>query len=383
MTDSSNTATQTVPDIGAIPRPPFQLPSLPICFRWEVTRRHPYYQDWWRYAQAHYRKEPSEHPAEPMVRQAAAAILGAIGIAGVAPDPATDFEELGATEMNSAWLSGSIRPITPRGLAGLLIATLPKDTASYIGMLLLQASRDEEEDESPRQIQALLDLSRLDKPGLNDYLDEPIVAVNPAASARQVTEDISNLQQQWKVERNLSEQRDRSDKYPLYLRVWDMREGFVDGVYDRTQERTLRDIATEFGRSINTIHNQYRAAFEMVTGQRYSPEMWNRLMGPLKLSELWGTEAAAVSRSRPISARTTRDVPESVVWSRSEEGHHDSPMAVQTATSNDRDVHSLISDIRQLIGQGYSDERIVERLELAEKALPAVAYLREHEEIPV
>ena len=35
---------------GIVARPLFQLRSLPIRFRWEVTRRHPYYQVWWKAA---------------------------------------------------------------------------------------------------------------------------------------------------------------------------------------------------------------------------------------------------------------------------------------------------------------------------------------------
>lgn len=54
---------------GLVPRPPFQLRSLPIEFRWEVTRRHPYYQAWWILAKRHYDSAPLESEYEPALRQ--------------------------------------------------------------------------------------------------------------------------------------------------------------------------------------------------------------------------------------------------------------------------------------------------------------------------
>ena len=74
---------------GIVCRPPFQLRSLPIRYRWEVTRRHPYYQLWWEPARAQHRNLPTEHPAEIYLRQGAVTILATIGISGEPPDPAT------------------------------------------------------------------------------------------------------------------------------------------------------------------------------------------------------------------------------------------------------------------------------------------------------
>ena len=77
--------------LGIVARPPFQLRSLPVRFRWEATRRHPYYLDWSSGARAHHDNEPTQHPAEPLFRQAAVVVLGAIGVSGRPLDPATDF----------------------------------------------------------------------------------------------------------------------------------------------------------------------------------------------------------------------------------------------------------------------------------------------------
>ncbi len=45
-------------DIESIKREPFQLRSFPIQMRWEVTRRHPFYQKLWRDSADFYQKKP-------------------------------------------------------------------------------------------------------------------------------------------------------------------------------------------------------------------------------------------------------------------------------------------------------------------------------------
>ncbi len=96
MTDSTDSTAedQSGQSLGMVPRPRFHLRSLPIRYRWEATRRHPYYQNCWRLARAHYQNDPAEHPAEPFLRQAAVAFLAAIDVSGAPPDPAIDFDQL-------------------------------------------------------------------------------------------------------------------------------------------------------------------------------------------------------------------------------------------------------------------------------------------------
>ena len=83
---------------------------------------------------------------------------------------------------------GAAHPITFRGMAGLLLAYLPKETLEFLGVKMVEASWDDKDDKLPTKIQALLDLSRSDESGLNDYPDEPIITVNPAESGRQLRE---------------------------------------------------------------------------------------------------------------------------------------------------------------------------------------------------
>lgn len=360
-------------------RPPFQLRALPILYRWEVTRRHPYYQDWWKTARSHHQNEPVRHPAEPYFRQAAVAILAAIGVSGAPPDPMTEFGELESENLNPAWVSGCVHPITLRGIAAILVAGLPKETLGYVGLKLVEAGCDDKDGDAPRKIQALNELCTLHKPGLDAYPDEPIVSINPAASGRKIEDALSQLLRQWKAERELMERRDRSDKYSDYLHVWDLREGWNAGHYDRGREKRLRDVAAELKLGINTIHNHYRAAFELIAGHPYSPELWWRLFGPLKLSKLYGPMPGPVSRARPTSPKVGRDIPETVVRPTPTEGHALGLIAGR-GDGGDHAFRRLLNDIRQLLAAGRSDEEIVEELELSDAAIDAVAYLRERDE---
>ena len=367
--------TWTVPDIVA--RPPFQLRSLPIRYRWEVTRRHPYYQDMWHMVKAHYRNEPLSIEVEDLFRQVAVVFLGAIGVSGEPLDPATEFTELGAEELQPAWLSGAVHPITLRGIAALLIAALPKETVGYVGLQLVEAGCDERKDEPPRQAQAILNLATLDKPGLDRYPDEPIVSVNPAASGRQITEAVSELVKHWKDQRGLEEKRDRSDKYPDYLRVWDLREGWTGSAYDLSREKKLKDVAIELEMKLSTVGKHYRSAFEMIIGHPYSPGMWIRVFGVNKVADLTGEGVQGpVTHHRPLVSPTWRPVPETVLGCVSEKGVSISPVAEKHALPN-VDASAIIEQIRGLLDQEPDDERLADRLGLDHKVIPAIAYLRE------
>lgn len=368
-------------EIGCIHRPPFQLRSLPIRLRWEVTRRHPYYQDWWQEARNHHLGTPLAHPAAAPIRQAAVVILGAIGVSGNPPDPATDFGDLEAEQLGAGWLTGAVHPITMRGMAALLIAALPKETVGYLGLKFVEAGCDDKDGQPPRKIKAMSELATLDKPGLDSFVDEPIVCVNPAASGRQVTEAIQELMRKWKDQRGLSEQRDRSDKHDEYLRAWDLREGWTGTNYDRNQELHFRDIAKTLRKPIDTVSNHYQNAFAMIVGHPYSPELWRRTMGPLKLSDLYGNDLGPVSRRRPLRSRVRRDVAETVIdpqhTTRAEEGSDPvGPVTSVTDNNTGPGAWELVTAIVSLIQDGKGDQEIADELDMSDAALKAIAYLR-------
>ena len=376
MDSASDQSSPSRGEFVVLPRPQFQLRSLPIRYRWEVTRRHPYYQDWWRYARAHFHKEPVSDPREPLLRESAVSFLEMIGVVGDPPDPANEFEQLGAESLNAAWLSGAVQPITLRGLAGLLIAGLPRDVVGLVGQIFMLASNEGDADDLSSMRQALIELRDLDQPALNHYLDEPIVSINPAASSRQVNAAMGILLQQWKEERGLTESRDRSDKFDEYLQVWDLREGWNCGAYDRARERTLADIATELAISIATVNNRYRSAFELIVGHPYTPPLWCRVMGSLKLFELYGQQVGFVSGRRPLKARSRIPVPEAVLRRRDQTAGGLGVASSAPANAGDGDLGDLTADIFGLLKRGFTDDAITEELELSLAAVPAISYLR-------
>lgn len=365
MADESQSEPNTPLDT-VLSRPPFQFRSLPSRLRWEVTRRHPSYQIGWTQALDHHLDAPLQFPAQQWIRQAAVAMLAAIGVSGKPPAPTTQFEELGDFA-DASWLSSSVEPITLRGLATLLVAALPKETAATLGMAFLEVACENKEGEAPKVWQAIDTLTRSEKPGLDQFIDEPIVAINPAASARQVTSDIQDLLRRWKAERGLGEKRDRSDKYDDYLRVWDLREGWINGGYDNQREQSLASIAKDLKLPVPTIHNHYRKAFEVITGHVYAPERWCRLFGPLKLSVLFGAAPGPVSLHRPIKTRSKRDVPMTTL------GANVRDMAV---TSEDTAPHQIVPQIREMIAAGKSNQEILAELDYGPEAASAIENLR-------
>jgi hypothetical protein len=359
--------------MDVIARPPFQLRSLPIPMRWEVTRRNPYYYVWWKLAKAEHRGEVIASPEDALLRQAAIPILGMIGVSGEPPDPATLFSELGADDLERGWRSGAVHPVTMRGLAAILLAALPKETLAPLGRLFLSAACEDVEDQPPRDIEAMQRLMTDACPGLDNYPDEPIVSINPAASERKIGEAINLLLREWKNQRELTERRDRSEKHEEYLEVWDLREGWRNGLYERRDELTLLEIAEITKRSLSTLNNQYCRAFDLIVGRPYSRELWFQLFGAIKLSDLIG---AGVPRTRrPLTSPTPRPVPESVVSPVSDDATSRTTTVVGCVEAGDDAGYLLLlNDIASMIERARSDEQIS-----AELDLPAdvVSYLRD------
>jgi hypothetical protein len=357
-------------------RPLFQLRSLPIPIRWEVTRRHAYYQLAWKRFLDHHQGTPVTDPGTEFLRQLAILHLGAIGVSGPPPDPATEFESLDAADLKRAWLSGAVHPISFRGIVGLLVAALPQETLQRVGQLLVEAAEPDQGGKPPAKLTALLQLPSMNCPGLDQFPDEPIVSINPAASERQLAESLDELLKEWKQQRGLAEQRARSDKHAEYLEVWDLREGWHAGRYVRERELTLRKIAQRTKRPLPTVGNQYERAFQMIVGYPYSRELWVKVFGGIKFSELYGKLPGPVTRRRPLVSPTGRPVAESTLLPR-----HAPASAVGLVTGTAEvgaavPEKELLGDIQTLIGRGRSDQQIVDELDLMPESLELVAYLR-------
>ena len=346
-------------DLGLWQRPPFQFRSLPKKIRWEVTRRHPIYQIFWRPPDLDLGEGENQRRAESALSKLRLFLLGAICVGSERVDPATDFEQLAEGDLNSGWMSGAVHPLTNRQLAMLLIASLPNKTLGEVGLCMMNAALGKDIAGEPRKQSELLKLKNMTMEGLDGFIDQPMVSINAAASSRDVRQAIDRLLVKWKKEHGLSEQRIPSkEKLMTYLEVWDLREGWSQGSYERSAESSLTDIAERRKASVKTIHNHYRNAFELITGHPYSVENWVVLFGFHKIDRHFG-DLGRATRLRPLIAHTRREIPESVISS-----NQLPDFVSRNATIEDISAEQLFAQIKQLIEGGKTNEQIAEELNL-------------------
>src|SRR5690349_21742090 len=82
-----------------VSRPVGSLNVLPIAYRWEFTRRHPYYVQWWRLAQAHHTGEAADDDALRAGAQMAVLILANLGFTGMPRPPAASADDLDVEQL--------------------------------------------------------------------------------------------------------------------------------------------------------------------------------------------------------------------------------------------------------------------------------------------
>lgn len=346
--------------LGVWQRPHFQFRSLPLDIRWEVTRRHPIYQAFWRTFELNSQaSEEDRKYALSLLESLAQFLLSAINVGAVRPSPTLEFEQLDQEYLKTGWMSGAVHPLSNRQLLALLMAALPKETLAEVGLCMMHAGLEKDIGVEPRRLLEIKKLKNLDCAGLDSFIDEPFVSINPAASMRDITDALSSLLADWKSERGLSEQRVPSrEKLKAYLEIWDLREGWDVGHYDRSRELTFQEIASQKNTSINTIHNQYRSAFRLITGHEYSVDNWCEVFGSLKLDKIFGNLGRA-GRLRPLIQKTRRDIPESVISS------GELPDFVSTnACVEEVPAAGLPHQIKELVSAGKSDEEIACELDL-------------------
>ena len=297
---------------GLVLRPHSILLDLPVAYRWEVTRRHPYYLNNWQPAHRRY-AEPSTEPQQRALEEAAVLILLGLGVSGDPPPPGSGPESLGAGGLGQAWESGAVAPVTFRGLVGLLLAALPPELLVQVGRLLQECgtAAGQGPDEKYR---FLTDLYALRHSVLDAFPGRPVVGVNIDAPQRTITQAMEQFTRRWKEQQGIPERRRRDDKLADYLAAWDQREGWLADHYDSGHERTLQEIAREARVPFSTAANRYRSAFRLIVGHDYSPALWARVVGSLKVSEWLGPdELPRRALRRPWRDRQRRAVPESVL----------------------------------------------------------------------
>ena len=375
------------PQPGIVGRPPGQLHDYPVPVRWEVTRRHPYYLVFWDEALRYRRESPGDHSDRALLGLAAVMILGSIGVTGEPVGPETDFDRLIGGHTDPAFLTGSVQPISFRAVVAMLISGLPPAEREAVGALLLTVDGDEfavPGDDADRDLQkklALGNLARFVSPALDSCPEIPLFYIHLGVSQRSIARDVEDQVRRWKARLGLGSSKVHTANLEEYLRVWDLREGWIGSGYDRSREMTFAEVGRELKiRSISTVANRYRSAFEMITGHPFTPELWWRLFGPLKASELLGGAAATLSAPvlHHLRSPARRPVPDSRISPRTDKDH---PVGMTEGGSAIRDPIEqvdLLMDLRDLIGRGLSDAEIAHRLELKDPG--EVAYFRSRAE---
>lgn len=364
-----------------IPRPNLDLMRLPIEFKWEVTRRHPYYLRFWELARSAH-LSPSNDSQQREQEETAKLILLAIGVSGCPATPTTTFQELGGEVLGEIWRDGAIVPMTYRALVSMLLAGLPQNVVRDLGALFVSAS-EESGDPTSRLFTMLSRLDQIPHEVLDQAVSRPIVGVNLHAPQKRIVDALAELVRQLKEQEKIQETRRRDDKYAKYLDVWDQREGWTGSDYDLEKEKTLRRIALENSESISTIASQYRSAFRMIVGRVYSPELWARVIGFIKVYD-WVLVDELPARYRRSIVRESQSPNPSVVSETrlmSSRSDSDDPISLLNTIGISADELSyaeLAMDIQALIVKRKDDDEILTELELkSPDAQALVQYFRE------
>lgn len=348
------------------------IQALPLEYRWEFTRRHPYYLWFWE-AAARHRNHPSDDPTRRLADEAAILILQAINVAdSMTPlDPRLGPEALGTNDLGGAWKGGAVAPAMFRTLAQMLLLALPKSQRMQLSRLLSESA--EYDSQNAHQIYSIASrLSQLSDPVWDSYPNVPVVSINLQAPQRAITKAIVQLVGEWKEERGIPEHRRRDDKLEEYLRVWDLREGWADGNYDPSREKTFKVIAHETATPLSTVISRYRTAFHYLSGYTFTRELFIRLMGPLKYSRYADGDKEGLLSRRPWRSPNLRPVAEGILVPH--QADEESPRFLEVAGIADSQIAlvDLALDIESLLAQGLSEQAIIERLELTVPSLPSL-----------
>ena len=355
-------------------RPEGQLRSLSVRYRWEFTRRHPYYLETWE----NFTREISTHDEAALSYEVYyLALLNAISVSGPPVAPDTPLQTLlgRVTGPTPGWLCGSVQPLSIRGLVGLLLRSLSPEARRRVANLFRQSVADDN-DLTMSQFESLVELTKLGSGEFDTYIDQPIVAVSPVVTVNALISDLRDFLDDWRQRRGLVEQRIRLDKFDEYLAVWDACECWTGSGYEPGDQRRLIAVAEQLGIPQSTARNQYRAAFEWITGHPYSLATWLQIFGRIKFPMDAITDITqAVMRRRVRPRQSHRETPESISTPSAREivGTGFTP-----AVNNDELVmNQIFEDVKTLLRLGRSDPEIAEELSLR---LNTVRLLRTHVE---
>ena len=373
----------TGPDRGFqfVRRKPEILQELPLSFRWEFTRRHPYYLLLWQLAHSYRDRDPS---VDPQDGYAAYLALGEIGVTGEPQDPSMDFEQLDDARMTRDFLSGAVQPMTLRAQAALLLNMLPPSNLVELGTLMrtiglqMQEIGEEQSALDTQRRLASVYLSQMVSPALDGLPQAPLYYIHLETSQRQIVADLERQVNHWKSVRGIPQRRRRTEKLDEYLEVWDRREGWRHGHYERARSRPFEQIAIELEEPKQTIVNKYRRAFYWITGHDFSIRNWLHTVALVKFAGIGGRPDSLPNNvlRRLLNPSAPRPVLESVLVDKPVEHGQVGLVEAKSAVADTIVDRDLILDLQDLIARGLSDEAIAEKLELRDAEI--VKEFREH-----
>jgi hypothetical protein len=342
---------------------------LSAVYRWEFTRRHPYYLQHWQLAQAYF-QDATLSPAERTQAACSVALLaGALSWAGDYFAPTIDGRQQAAADPHLDLVPCAC-PVTLRSLVFTRLLGLPADLRAALAAILLDQTPEGADlalghDDLAYHWKRRRALERLEHP-LLDEVRSGLVALDPEAPLRAIQEAVTRLVQTRRRQDNDS-RRVAPSTLDAYLAVWDLREGWVDGQYEASREQRLGDIARQLKASVPTVQSRYCAAFRYLTGHDYTPDLWAILFGPWKASR-W----ASWRRSKQPS-ESVRAVPASLL--QPTEGRASGVLGgLPAPESSSLEDQELVWDIRALLAQGRTDGHIAEELDCPAEL---VAWFRE------
>lgn len=362
-----------------VPRPLSVLQGLSVADQWEVTRRHPYYLLYWEYAQR-YQRQKSRSELEAELDFASTMILYLIGVTRDYPPPSTEASEF-TRGMMPSWLNGAIAPLTYRAMAASLITELSPSCREVIAAL--REVHAGNPNDTAGQLSVMTCWLRLESSELDSIPAMPAVSINLDAPLEDILKAVEDQVKAWKRDRQVPNRRRREDKVKDYMKVWDQREGWVGDGYDPRREMSLLEIARATKCSVETIRNRYQAAFRLIVGHDYSPELWSRLFAAFKFQTFL---EGRYSRRRP---RTSRQVHRVQVISETDlqrlpTRRRGSTLIETLHSARDSSARQLLSQIHDLIQQGWDDPRISKEMALKPAtATRLLKWVRSHPDLDV
>ena len=188
------------------------------------------------------------------------------------------------------------------------------------------------------------------------------------ASQETIKEDANRQARIWKAKKNVGSPKIHTNKLKDYIDVWDRIEGWNGAGYDTNREETLKQIASSTKRSLSTLHSQFKAAFEAIIGHEFSPSLWWKTMGRMKLDIFSGSpnESIEWSARRRFNQHQDRLVTETTL-----SGSHKAQSSgnlIQNSSNKNGDIDSLdfVDAIVQQIEAGLTDAQIIEKMNLTQ-----------------